>query len=195
MKIGVIILAAGSSSRLGRPKQLLEFQGKTLLQKAIDEASESRADSVVVVLGWNPELIQTGFDSTKVAFTINPNWESGMASSIQAGLRFLIEKGEPDQVLVMLCDQPLVDDVLLNRLIREGVSSGKGIVASFYADSLGVPALFSKAYFPELLSLKGQEGAKKLFHQHQEDLARVDFPNGVIDLDTEEDLRRLEGLG
>ncbi|GAB3226281.1 nucleotidyltransferase family protein [Algoriphagus aestuariicola] len=191
MKTSVVILAAGSSSRLGRPKQLIEIQGKTLVQKAVDEVYRSRADSMVVVLGWNPVLIQTGFDSAKVPSVINPNWESGMASSIQAGLHFLLENGEIDQVMIMLCDQPFVDSEYLDQLFEEGLKSEKGIVASFYSNTRGVPALFSKKYFPELLALKGQDGAKKVLLEHRGDVLKIDFPNGAIDLDTEADLRRL----
>ncbi len=191
MKTGVVILAAGSSSRLGRPKQLIEIQGKTLLQRAVDEAQKSRADGLVVVLGWNPELIKTDFDAEAIPFVVNENWEQGMASSMQKGLRFLLENDQPDQVILMLCDQPFVDSAYLDQLFEESAMAEKGIVASFYSNTLGVPALFSKKYFPELLALKGQEGAKKVLLEHREDVLKIDFPNGAIDLDTEADLRGL----
>ncbi len=92
MKTGIILLAAGSSSRLGRAKQLIEIQGKTLIQKAIDEANKCQADSLVVVLGANAELIQTGFDITSTQYIVNSDWQQGMSSSMQAGLRFLMER-------------------------------------------------------------------------------------------------------
>jgi len=192
MKTAIILLAAGSSSRLGRPKQLIEFQGKKLIQKAIEEAQKSKADSLVVVLGWNPELIKSTFDSKQIPFVINENWEEGMASSMQTGLRFLIEKEHPDQVILMLVDQPFVDADLLNSLILEKEKSGKGIVACSYSDTLGVPAIFDRAYFEEMLSLKGSEGAKKVIMKHRADVFAVDFPLGAVDLDTEEDLERLK---
>ncbi len=192
MKTGVIILAAGSSSRLGRPKQLIEFQGKNFIQKAIKEAKKSKADSFVVVLGWNPDLIKTGFDSDKIPYVINENWEEGMASSMQAGLRFLMEKEHPDQVILMLVDQPFVDADLLNRLILEKDKSGKGIVASSYSETFGVPAIFDRAYFDEMLSLKGSEGAKKVIMKNRADVFALDFPLGAVDLDTEGDLERLK---
>lgn len=195
MKTGVIILAAGSSSRLGRPKQLIEFQGKSLIQKAIKEAQKSKADSLVVVLGWNPDLIKTGFESEHIPNVINENWEEGMASSMQAGLRFLMEKEHPDQVILMLVDQPFVDSKLLDRLILEKDNSGKGIVACSYSDTLGVPAIFDHSYFEELLRLKGSEGAKKVILKNSADVFSIDFPLGAVDLDTEEDLNRLKNLG
>jgi molybdenum cofactor cytidylyltransferase len=192
MKTGVIILAAGSSSRLGRPKQLIEFQGKNLIQKAIKEAQKSKADSLVVVLGWNPDLIKTGFDSDKIPYVINENWEEGMASSMQEGLRFLMENEHPDQVILMLVDQPFVDSKLLDRLILEKEKSGKGILACSYSETLGVPAIFDQSYFEEMLCLKGSEGAKKVILKNSDDVFSIDFPLGAVDLDTEEDLIRIK---
>ncbi len=194
MKTGVILLAAGSSSRLGRPKQLINYQGKTLIQKAIDEAQNSQADCLLVVLGANPDLIQTGFDHTKTPFVINPNWQFGMSSSMQAGLRFLMEKKAIDQVLLMLCDQPFVDASLLDQLITTKEESGKGIVASAYSNTSGVPALFDRTYFEELLQLTGSEGAKKVIFNHQAEVQALDFPLGAVDLDTEEDVNKFLSL-
>ena len=190
MKTGIILLAAGLSSRLGRPKQLIEIQGKKLIQKAIEEAQKSRADSFVVVLGSNPELIQTGFNIHKTPFIIHTSWKEGMASSMQAGLRFMMEKEFVDQVILMLCDQPFVEASLLDRLIIEKYTAGKGIVASAYSDTLGVPALFDRLYFEELLQLNGSEGAKKVIFNNHADVQVVDFPLGAVDVDTEEDLDR-----
>jgi len=188
MKTGIILLAAGSSSRLGRSKQLIEFQEKTLIQKAIDEAKKSQADCLVVVLGANAGLIQTGFESSNTPFIINSDWQQGMSSSMQAGLHFLMAKEAIDQVLLMLCDQPFVDASLLDQLIIAKETSGMGIVASAYSNTLGVPALIDKRYFEELLQLTGSEGAKKVIFNHQAEVHALDFPLGVVDLDTEEDV-------
>ncbi|GMQ28620.1 nucleotidyltransferase family protein [Algoriphagus confluentis] len=192
MKTCIILLAAGSSSRLGRPKQLVDFQGKKLIQKAIDEAQKSTADSLVVILGWNPDLIKTGFNSENIPHLINDHWVEGMASSMQSGLRYVMEKENPDQVILMLVDQPFVDSQLLNRLIAEKSKSGKGIVACSYSNTLGVPAIFDQQYFQELLQLKSSEGAKKVILKNRADVFAVDFPLGAGDLDTAEDLIRLE---
>jgi len=190
MKTGIILLAAGSSSRLGRAKQLIEFQGKTLIKKAIEEAQNSQADCLVLVLGSNPELIQTGFDSSSTPFIVNPDWQHGMSSSMQTGLRFLMEKEVIDQVLLMLCDQPFVDASLLDQLITAKEESGKKIVASAYSNTMGVPALFDGRYFEELLQLSGSEGAKKVIFNHQAEVQALDFPLGAVDLDTEEDVNQ-----
>ncbi len=190
MKTGIILLAAGSSSRLGRAKQLIEFQGKTLIQKAIDEAKKSEANCLVVVLGSNPGLIQTGFDISSTPFIVNPDWQHGMSSSMQSGLRFLMEKEDVDQVVLMLCDQPFVDASLLDQLITAKETSGKGIVAAAYFNTLGVPALFDGRYFEDLFQLTGSEGAKKVIFKHQAEVHALDFPLGAVDLDTEEDINQ-----
>lgn len=193
MKTGVILLAAGSSSRLGRPKQLINYQGKTLIQNAIEAAQYSAADDLVVVLGSNSELIQTGIESKEVPVLVHTHWEEGMSSSMQCGLRYLLETSQVEQVILMLCDQPYVTQELLDQLMNGKKSSGNGIVASSYAGTVGVPALFDQDYFPELLVLKGTEGAKKVILNHQADTLLVGFPLGAIDLDTEEDVQKFTG--
>lgn len=193
MKTGVILLAAGSSSRLGRPKQLIHYQGKKIIQHSIEAAQHSAADDLVVVLGSNPELIQTGIESKEVPVLVHAHWEEGMSSSMQCGLRYLLESSQVEQVILMLCDQPHVTKELLDQLINLKKASGKGIVASSYAGTLGVPALFDQFYFPELLALKGTEGAKKVILNHQADTFLIDFPLGAIDLDTEEDVQKFTG--
>lgn len=193
MKTGVILLAAGSSSRLGRPKQLINYQGKTLLQHSIEAAQHSAADDLIVVLGCNADLIQTHIESKEVSVLVHAHWQDGMSSSMQCGLRHLIENSQVDQVVLMLCDQPFVHQGLLDQLMLDKKTSGKGIIACSYAGTVGVPALFDQKYFWELLALKGTEGAKKVILNHQEDTFLVDFPLGAVDLDTEEDVQKFTG--
>ena len=193
MKTGVILLAAGSSSRLGRPKQLINYQGKTLLQHSIEAAQHSAADVLIVVLGCNADLIQTHIESKEVSVLVHAHWKDGMSSSMQCGLRHLIETRQVDQVVLMLCDQPFVHQGLLDQLMLDKKTSGKGIIACSYAGTVGVPALFDQKYFSELLALKGTEGAKKVILNHQEDTFLVDFPLGAVDLDTEENVQKFTG--
>lgn len=194
MKTGIILLAAGSSSRLGKPKQLIKIEGKTLIQRAIEEVQMSMAGELVVVLGWNPKLIQAGIQSENIPIVINENWEQGMASSMQAGLRYFQKQSQLDQVILMLCDQPFVSSSLLDQLIELRGKSDKGIVACSYSNTLGVPALFDQRYFPEMLELNGSDGAKKVILKNKEDVVVWDFPEGAIDLDTEEDLGKVRIL-
>lgn len=190
MKTGIILLAAGSSSRLGRPKQLINYQGKTLIQYSIEVARQSAAEDLVVVLGANSKLIQTGIQSKDIPMLVHAHWEEGMSSSMQCGLRHLSTTSQVEQVILMLCDQPYVSQELLDQLIHEKKTSGKGIVACRYAGTVGVPALFDQCYFLELLELKGSEGAKKVILSHLEDVFLIDFPLGAVDLDTEEDVNQ-----
>ncbi|MCR9015675.1 nucleotidyltransferase family protein [Aquiflexum gelatinilyticum] len=192
IRTGVIILAAGSSSRLGQPKQLLEFNGKTLLEIAVEAAQNSLAQSCVVVLGANAELISSSIKNIHVDKVVNENWKNGMASSMQKGLKYLMENSDPDQVILMLSDQPFVNKEILNLLITNKLNTNSEIIACRYKETFGVPVLFSKKYFPELLSLTGNEGAKKLVMAHQDDLHAIDFPKGAIDIDTMEDYLKLK---
>ncbi len=187
---GIIILAAGSSSRLGTAKQNLVYQGKTLLQRAIETAVAAEAGEVIVVLGANAGTIMPFINEYPVHVVENPGWDEGMASTIRGGLREL-QKINPgfDSVILMLCDQPFVDTALLNRLIL--AKSTKKIVACAYNDTAGPPVLFDKFYVDELLLLKGQEGAKKLLTTYHDDVITISFPLGSVDVDTMEDYKKI----
>ncbi len=187
---GIIILAAGSSSRLGKPKQNLVYKGQTLLQRAVATAAASVCNPVIVVLGANEQVIKPTIESDNINIIHNPDWQEGMASSIGLGINAL-QKIDPkaDAVVLMLCDQPFVDTALLNGLVQK--RSAKGIVASGYNDTIGAPVLFDTAYFDELTLLKGQEGAKKLLLKYPDDVVIVPFQLGGIDIDTVEDYEKL----
>jgi molybdenum cofactor cytidylyltransferase len=188
----IIILAAGASSRLGRAKQRLEYKGKTLLNHAIDTAIDAAVGPVIVVTGANENEILSGINTGKVLIAYNSHWQEGMASSIHAGLNTALQKyPQLEAVILMVCDQPYVDPPLLNNLVQTKATTGKSIVASSYNDTVGVPALFDKRFFPELLSLKGDEGGKKVLFHHDDDISTVAFPEGSIDIDTESDYQSL----
>lgn len=190
-KIGIIILAAGSSSRLGQAKQLLKFKEKTLLEISLHAAKASMADKIVLVLGANLHQIQQEINLAPYEVVINNHWDSGMASSMQTGLRHLLQQQEFDAVVLMLSDQPFIEPNIINLLIIKYLNSKKGIIASTYQDTFGVPALFDQKYFNELLDLKSKEGAKKIIYKHLDDIEKVDFPKGVVDIDTPEDYAKL----
>ena len=191
--IGVVILAAGSSSRLGRPKQLLEFNGKSLLQHSIDEATNSNASAVIVVFGANADSISKEVDKKKAQIVRNSEWEEGMASSVRNGLSTL-QKISPstDAVIFMVCDQPYVTASLINDLINKQKETGKAIVTSSYGEAIGPPALFHESLFNELMRLKGDAGARKIIQQHSDEVATVLFTKGKIDIDTNEDYEALK---
>ena len=191
--IGTVILAAGSSSRLGRPKQLLEFGGMTLLGHTVTEAANSNTCSVVVVLGADGDLIANEIDGDIVSIVKNKNWEEGMASSIRLGLNTLLQnKPKIDAIIIMVCDQPFISTGILNDLMATHMKAGKSIVACNYGEAIGTPALFHKSLFKELMQLKGDVGAKKIIQQHRNDVATVLFPKGSIDIDTMEDYQSIQ---
>lgn len=188
---GIIILAAGNSSRLGYPKQLLFYKDETLLQHIMAEASILPDVVVIVVTGANHELIEKDIDF-KVEIAFNSDWELGMSSSISTGLKKLLESyPEMEKCIFTVCDQPFVSHSIFENLIDKYQKTGKGIVASSYAETLGTPVLFNKKYFNELLNLKGQEGAKKIINRFLDDTASIPFEKGNIDIDTEVDYNKL----
>ena len=181
--IAIIILAAGSSSRLGRPKQLLELEGKTLLQKSITAALQV-SKNVNVVLGANENLIRPTISMFPIHIILNKNWTEGMSSSICAGMSFL-ENKPCKAVLIMLCDQPYVDKFLLEKMISMFEKNESPIVAAEYDGKVGVPAIFNVSFFPKLKTLEGQKGAKTLIMNNLEKTKRIIFEKGEIDIDTE----------
>jgi molybdenum cofactor cytidylyltransferase len=190
---GIIILAAGSSSRFGSPKQNLVYQGKTLLQRAIQTALTSACcDCAVVVLGANEGQIRPNISDQQINIIYNPDWQEGMASSIRLGIAQLLYL-EPlvTSAILMLCDQPFVDPLLLYQLTERKTENDSGIIACEYKNTLGVPALFDKKYFFQLMKLTGSEGAKTVINANPEDVMSVPFSLGAIDIDTIEDFERL----
>ncbi len=187
-----LILAAGSSSRLGRPKQLVEWQGRPLLQHAIAAAQTLLADRVSVVLGANATAISAHLDLNQVTTLLNPDWQSGMASSIQVGLAALPPSASA--VLLMLCDQPLITSLQLHKLLAASAAAPSQIIASAYHEILGVPAVFPAYYFEYLQKLQGDRGAKALFTQFAAQVQAVPLPEAALDIDSVADVWRLEGL-
>ena len=192
MSIAAIIAAAGASSRLGRPKQLEQFRGESLLRRTARLAMEACCEPVVVVLGMNAEVAADEIAELPLQVLRNDEWRTGKASSISQGVAALppAVKG----VILLVCDQPYLSAELLRELVAQR-SETNTIVASRYADTLGVPALFDRIHFAELLDLSGDRGAKTLFSTHRNAVAVVDFPGGAIDVDTSADAAALTQSG
>ncbi|GAA4295560.1 nucleotidyltransferase family protein [Nibribacter koreensis] len=195
MSIAIIILAAGSSSRMGHPKQQLSYQGKTLVQHVAEIALGSKADQVLVVLGANSEQIIPEIAHLPIKYINNLNWEEGMAASIKAGLHVL-QKFHPvsTNALFLLCDQPLITADLLNAMMQAKDQTDKGIIACAYAETVGAPVLFDARYFTELNQLQGQEGAKKVLLKHMNQVHAIPFPAAALDIDTPEDYLTLQQM-
>ena len=189
---GIVILAAGSSSRLGQPKQLLKYRNKSLIRHVTDEAISSAAGPVMVVIGANATQVAAELNDAEALVRINEEWSEGMASSIRHGVKEML-KAYPDtqSVILAVCDQPFVSAPLFTALLAQKLATGKGIIASAYEGTLGTPALFGRKYFDQLRSLHGQEGAKKLLKLNAADVSGISFDMGKIDVDTPEDYTSL----
>ena len=183
--IALLLLSAGASTRMGRPKQLLPYRGRTLLRRAAETAVASGCAPVVLVTGALHEELISEVAGLPIQAVRNANWESGMASSIQTGLAAVAPE-QPRAVLIMLTDQPLVTPTLLRQLVTQQQQTQAPIVAAAYGDTLGVPAIFARALLPELLQLQGQQGAVRLIAGRGAAVGRVDFPAGLLDVDTPE---------
>jgi molybdenum cofactor cytidylyltransferase len=194
-KTGIIILAAGPSARLGKPKQLLVHQGKTLIEHICSEALETGLHPVLVVTGAASAEVSKALENMSVEIVFNEQWSTGMASGIAAGMSELLKRDKAiESVIIAVCDQPFVSAALFRQLIKTKAERNKGIVGSAYAGIIGTPVLFEKAYFGKLLALKGNEGAKKIVKTYNADLAGIPFEEGKMDIDTQEDYERLISL-
>jgi molybdenum cofactor cytidylyltransferase len=191
-KIGLIILAAGAATRMGRPKQLLSYQGRSLILHAVEVALASMSQPIIVVLGAYAEQIKRELMPKAVQVVENSQWQEGMSSSIRAGISMLLKTNSKlDAVIISLADQPLVSPQIFNQLIRSYQETQKVIVASKYNETTGVPALFSKALFPELMQLEGDKGAKALIQKYIDIGLILLIPEAAIDIDTPDDYKQL----
>ena len=193
-EVGLILLAAGGSRRLGQPKQLLVFQGQTLLRRAAEAAAASVCRPVVVVLGAQAERMREELAGLSVRSVVNPDWEQGLASSLRMGLAAIRDE-DVAGVVVALCDQPLLTGDVLDALVTSWSESASPVAASEYGGTQGVPALFARALFPDLAALTGTEGAKKILLHHAAEVTRVPFPDGLVDIDTPEDWGKIAPSG
>ncbi|HEX7318346.1 MAG TPA: nucleotidyltransferase family protein [Pyrinomonadaceae bacterium] len=191
-RVGAIILAAGSSSRMGAPKQTLQFSGQTLLRRAALAALGAGCSPVVVVTGAHAELSRRELEGLAVREVLNTRWETGMSSSVRAGVEGLIN-ADPDAnaAVLMLCDQPHVTSDVISNLITAHRANGRPVVASSYGGSFGVPALFGRTLFAELARLEGTAGAKQVIKRHASETHFLPFPGGEVDVDTPDDFSRL----
>lgn len=191
-EVGIILLAAGGSSRLGSPKQLVKIGDETLLERAIRILSVLELP-MVVVLGAN---FSENFDlvrklSAKMEIYRNERWEEGISTSIRSGLECLNEKYEVNSALFALADQPLIPSSHFEQMIDNFSSSTAGIIATEYLNSVGVPAIFDEKYFVELRSLISDSGAKKIIYSNFNDVLTLQCEEAGIDIDTKNDVKKL----
>ena len=190
-KIGGLLLAAGGSSRLGQPKQLVVFESKTLIRRSAEMLAATTCDAIVVVLGAEIEESSRELAGLDVSVCINVSWNIGISTSIQAGLRYLLGMSPPlDAVLIALCDQPYVTSADIDALAAEFRLGDSAIVASAYDGVSGVPAVFGKEMFASLFALEGDEGARYMVRRSS-NVSTVEVNGAAFDVDTISDLKIL----
>ena len=183
---GAIILAAGGSSRLGEPKQFLHYQGKTLIQRAVDAALD--CNPIVVVAGRDCERIREELSTHDVQVVHHPQWQQGIGSSIRAGVKALLDVAPNlDAFFITACDQPFVTSRVLAVLWENRARAQALAAATAYDGVKGIPALFTRPLFSDLLLLPDNCGAMQLLAKLGDSLITAHFPEGAIDIDTPAD--------
>jgi molybdenum cofactor cytidylyltransferase len=195
-KIAAIILAAGESFRFGKPKQLLQLNKKSLVRRIADEAHNAGCSPIIVVVGSARDEVESALAGTTATTVDNENWKRGIGTSIRTGIECITKTAEQvEGVVLLVCDQPLVDATTIRNLIAVRQNTGKAIVASGYAQTVGVPALFDRACFDELRALDSDSGAKLIILSDIKRVAELPFPDGAIDVDTLPDWENLGNPG
>ncbi len=184
-RIGAVVLAAGASTRMGRPKQLLPLQGSPLIVRTVDVLLATPVWPVVVVLGSHAEEIRPLLARRPVIITENSAWPEGLASSVRSGIETLQQfSRDLDAALFAVCDQPAFSAEIVQRLISALPADLGSIAAARYAGRNGVPAIFTRHHFPTLAALTGDSGARELLNGNSERIETVDAPELAVDLDT-----------
>jgi molybdenum cofactor cytidylyltransferase len=190
--IHVLVLAAGASTRLGQPKQLVRLDGRPLLHTMVTHAVAVAGHAVTVVLGAHAQEMAMLLKHSPASVIINRQWEEGLAASIRCGVAAL--PPACDAVLIMLADQVGLTGDDLKRLMSAWKGQDGVIAAGLYSGGVGVPAIFPRWCFPELMALRGDRGARTLLLRHTDRLTRVPMPNAAHDLDTPQQLETLRRL-
>ncbi len=191
--VHALVLAAGGSTRFGSPKQLVRIDGRPMLHTVVARATEIAGSQVTVVLGAHARELAPLLSHSTAAVVINREWESGMASSIRAGVGAL--GGAAEGLLILLADQPAVSGEDLRRLLLAWRRHPDGIAAATYAGTVGVPAIFPRWTFSELQQLRGDRGAQLLLRRHVDRVTRVPMSTAGVDIDRPEDLLMVEAAG
>ena len=186
----ILILAAGNSSRLGRPKQLVSIQGKSLLSKTLTEAQQVADTDIYIVTGAYVKELNDSIDLKPFEVIFNEEWAKGMGGSISKGITSIMEYNY-EGVIISVCDQPYIGKENFDNLISKYQKSGKLIISSSYAEGSGPPVFFQQKYFEELSKLHGDLGAKEVIRKYKNNVDFVVFEKGNIDIDTEKDISQL----
>jgi molybdenum cofactor cytidylyltransferase len=193
--VSAIVLAAGESRRMGRPKQLLRLGERTLLDLTLDNVRKSSVDEIILVLGSSAAEIQQQVSTQGVKIVVNPAYQEGMASSLRAGIAALDPRSQA--ALIVLADQPCIRPTTLNRLIEHHGSTRPQIVIPTYRGFRGNPVLLDRSVFSEVMEIRGDIGCRAIFGSHAENISKleVDDPGILLDVDTSNDLKSFVASG
>jgi molybdenum cofactor cytidylyltransferase len=189
--VAAILLAAGGSSRMGRPKQLLRAVGQSLVRRAALAALDASCNPVIVVTGSQAESVSPEIADLPVTIQFNPRWSAGIGSSIRAGLSAVLSANPSvDATIFLLCDQPHLTANVLRDLISTWSQSGKPIAACEYSRTVGPPCCFAASIFDQLSRIPDPDGAKKILLANPDLVTSFSWPGGADDLDTPADWQR-----
>ena len=188
--IDIIVLAAGASTRFGAPKQLIRYNGMSLLRRTVETVLCSKAHAVSIVLGYEAEKMKLEIVDLPAKIIINPQWQNGISESIRRGIQSLGQT--TDAAIIVLCDQPKLSTDILNTLIDTYTATHASIVTCKYAGTVGVPTLYDRCFFTELLALRGDRGAKSMIERYATQRIEIDFSGGENDIDTVADQGKLK---
>ena len=192
--ICAVVLAAGLSRRMGVQKLLLPFGGKTVIAHIVDQLLASTIDKVHVIVGHQAENISAELSGRAISIVKNPNYKSGMLSSVRCGLQNLPEKCRA--VMVVLGDQPSVTTKLIDQMLQSFATTEKSILVPLYKGKRGHPILFSSLYRDEILTHYGNVGLRGLLHSHTDDIFELNVTTSSVlcDMDCLEDYQRELGF-
>ena len=190
-KTAILILAAGESSRMGQPKQLLPYKDTNLLLHTVKQANAIKYSDVFIVIGAHFSDVFKSIRGQKATVIMNSNWEEGMGSSLKKGIDFIKNKNNYDQVLITLGDIPLITTEHYEELISLSDSSGKRIVLTSYEEVSGVPAIFDRSLFNELFAMSNGEGAKPVIKKYKKEVIEMTSKTPYFDVDTQETYQEL----
>ncbi len=177
---------------MGQSKQLLAFRGEALVERAVREAGEAGFAPIVVVIGAGAQAIRDKLAAERIFLVENERWQTGMGSSIAAGIQFLRDlETDAAAIAILLADQPLIVASHLREMRSIFSRAGGAIVAARYNGALGVPALFKRALFGALAALDGETGARSLLRNPEYNVVPYDLPEAAVDIDTPEDFATL----
>jgi len=186
--IAAVVLSAGESSRMGRPKALLPINGATFIEKIVAALKQTTIGKLIVVLGHNPEELRRRIEPLGVEILVNPDYRRGQLSSLQVAVRYLEKLSDCDAMLVHLVDHPYVDAKLVKLMIDRYYGDGKLVVVPCYRGKRGHPVILSRRLFGELLNAPLDQGAKAVVNAHRGDTLELDTEEiGItLDIDTPE---------